>query len=173
MKMAGSFAAAIGVAEQNCREWIYTGSGEIFHADELREIAREYDSRTPLEEDEFLIVTDDGSIGMALANLKEPQWFFVTPGFAVANILHDDFHKYIVPIVNKAVGSVAGKPQNVGDHARAQAVQLFCKNCDAPLHPGSRFCENCGMKNTQEFCANCGAKLESDSVFCGNCGTKV
>ena len=61
MKLAGSFEAAVEVAEQNCREWIFLGSGEVYHADELHEIAKEFDEKTPLEEEDFLAVTDDGS----------------------------------------------------------------------------------------------------------------
>ena len=43
MILAGSFAGAVEVAEQNCREWIFLGNGEVFHAEELREIAKEFD----------------------------------------------------------------------------------------------------------------------------------
>lgn len=165
MKMAGSFAAAIGVAEQSCREWIYAGSGAIFHADELHEIAGEYDSRTPLEEDEFLVVTEDGSIGLTFPGLKEPQWLFVSPEWAVANILKDDPKKYMVPADSGA--------DTEGGAGTVNTANAFCKNCGAPLRPGNRFCENCGAKNAPEFCPNCGEKLEEGGVFCGNCGAKV
>ena len=25
-------------------------------------------------------------------------------------------------------------------------LRIYCKNCGAPLKPGSKFCENCGSK---------------------------
>ena len=60
-----------------------------------------------------------------------------------------------------------------GQQTAAGTAKLFCKKCGAPLDPDSRFCENCGARNTPEFCTNCGAKLEPGGVFCGNCGAKV
>ena len=169
MKLAGSFEAATEVAEQNCREWIFVGSGEVFHAEELREVAREYDAKTPLEDDDYLVVTEDGSIGLAFPGLKEPLWYFVSPEWAVANILKDDPEKYMVTVNDGA--QVAGPTGAVMNRSAEPAG--FCKECGAPLQSGDRFCENCGAKNTPKFCMNCGAKLESGSQFCGNCGTRV
>lgn len=169
MKLAGSFEAAAEVAEQNCGEWIFLGSGEVFHAEELSEVAREYDAKTPLEEAEFLVVTDDGSIGLLFPYCKEPQWYFVSPEWAVANILKDDPKKYMVPVNDGA--QVTGTTGAV--MSRSAEPAGFCKECGAPLQSGDRFCENCGAKNTPKFCMNCGAKLESGSQFCGNCGTRV
>ena len=150
MKLAGSFEAAAEVAEQNCKEWIFTGDGDVVRTDELHEIARAYDAKTPLEDDELLAVTEDGSIGLMFQHLKEPQWYFVSPEFAVVNILHEDIHKYIVPL-----------------HA------IRCIKCGAELKPGSRFCENCGAKNTPRFCENCGATLREGAKFCESCGAKL
>ncbi len=161
MKLAGSFAAAVEVAEQNCREWIFLGSGEVYHADELHEIAKEFDEKTSLEEEDFLAVTDDGSIGLLFPYCKEPQWYFVSPEFAVVNILKDDPRKYMI--------SGDGGASRNETHASA----AFCKNCGAPLEPGSLFCGECGTKNAPEFCTNCGAKLNPGSKFCTNCGAKV
>ncbi len=155
MKLADSFETAVEVAERNCKEWIFTGDGDVVHADELHEIAKEYDAKTPLEDNELLAVTEDGSIGLMFPYLKEPQWYFVSPEFAVINILHEDIHKYMVPL---------------GGGAKAA---VFCTSCGAQLRPGSRFCENCGAKNTPQFCENCGAKLRQGAKFCENCGTKV
>ncbi len=169
MILAGNFAGAVEVAEQNCSEWLLAGNGEVFHAEELREVAKEFDEKTPLAEDEFLVVTDDGSIGLLFPHLKEPEMYFVSPEWAVVNILKEDPRKYIIPGDGVSVADGTGMaPRNV-----AQTAKVFCKNCGAELKPGSRFCEHCGAKNAPEFCPNCGAKLEPDSVFCGNCGTKV
>ena len=97
MKIADCFKAAVAVAEQNCKEWIFLGNGDVFHADELHEIAKEFDEKMPLEEEDFLAVTDDGSIGLLFPGCKEPDWFFVSPEWAVVNVLHEDLHKYIIP----------------------------------------------------------------------------
>ena len=154
MKIADCFKAAVAVAEQNCKEWIFLGNGDVFHADELHEIAKEFDEKMPLEEEDFLAVTDDGSIGLLFPGCKEPDWFFVSPEWAVVNVLQEDPRNYMVPVVGGAQRSI-------------------CKNCGAELKPGSRFCEHCGAKNAPQFCTNCGEKLEPGSSFCGNCGAKV
>ena len=184
MKLAGSFEAAVEVAEQNCREWIFLGSGEVYHADELHEIAKEFDEKTPLEEEDFLAVTDDGSIGLLFPHCKEPQWYFVSPEWAVVNILKEDLRKYMIAGDGGAAAAVgagaetanAAKVGNVingASYNRTEVSAAFCKNCGAPLEPGSLFCGECGAKNAPEFCTNCGAKLNPGSKFCTNCGAKV
>ena len=174
MKLAGSFKAAVEVAEQNCSEWIFLGSGKVFHAEKLREIAKEFDVKTPLEDDDFLAVTDDGSIGLLFPNCKEPQWYFVSPGWAIVNVLKDDPRKYMIPNdgeTQTAGGSYSAGAGMVGNAAETGTV--FCKNCGAQMKAGNRFCEHCGAKNAPEFCSNCGTKLKPDSRFCENCGAKV
>ena len=184
MKLAGSFEAAVEVAEQNCREWIFLGSGEVYHADELHEIAKEFDEKTPLEEEDFLAVTDDGSIGLLFPNLKEPEMYFVSPEWAIVNVLKDDPRKYMIPVDGAQTmggAGVAGAGGNTTENAineavagnAAEAGMVFCKNCGAKIKPDSKFCMHCGAKNAPEFCSNCGAKLKPDSVFCENCGTRV
>ena len=178
MKLAGSFEAAVEVAEQNCREWIFLGSGEIFHADDLHEIAKEYDAKTPLEEEDFLAITDDGSIGLLFPYCKEPQWYFVSPEFAVVNVLKEDPRKYMIPIDEgemAAAGADAAMRSAANDtsHIAMDASVTFCHNCGTQLKTGSRFCGECGVRNAPEFCSNCGTKLDPDNIFCANCGTKV
>lgn len=168
MKLAGSFEAAVEVAEKNCSEWIFMGNGEVFHAEELHEVAKEYDSNMPLEEEDFLAVTKDGSIGLIFPGLKEPQWYFVSPEWAVVNMLHEDLHKYIIPIDRNR-----GNTGAAGGVAATGGAAAYCRQCGAPLRSGSRFCEHCGAKNAPEFCVNCGARLNPDSKFCTSCGTKV
>ena len=178
MKLAGSFEAAVEVAEQNCREWIFLGSGEVYHVDELHEIAKEFDEKTPLEEEDFLAVTDDGSIGLLFPHCKEPQWYFVSPEFAVVNVLKEDPRKYMIAVDGEATaaggtGATTGNAVNGASRNVTHASAAFCKNCGAPLEPGSLFCGECGAKNAPEFCTNCGAKLNPGSKFCTNCGAKV
>ena len=151
MILAGSFLDAVGAAIPNCQQWIFLGNGAIYNVPELQEIATEYDDKTPLGDENILVVTKDGSIGLLYPYCKEPSWYFVSPEFAVANILKDDPQKYMVP----------------------QNAATRCISCGAQLKPGSRFCENCGTKNTPQFCENCGAKLREGAKFCESCGTKL
>ncbi len=184
MILAGSFEGAVEVAAQNCREWLLAGNGEVFREEELHEVAKEFDANTPLAEDEFLVVTDDGSIGILFPQMKEPEMFFVSPEWAVVNILKDDPRKYIISGDSGATaagGAGAGTANaakvgsaiNDASRNETHASAAFCKNCGAPLESGSLFCGECGAKNAPEFCTNCGAKLEPGSKFCTNCGAKV
>jgi uncharacterized Zn finger protein (UPF0148 family) len=74
---------------------------------------------------------------------------------------------------------------------------MFCKNCDATLKEGAKFCPNCGAaavtaldipqpelavpvtvepveKQSIELkCANCGTSLKIGAAFCPNCGIKI
>ncbi len=151
MILAGSFQDAVEAAVPNCQEWIFLGSGEIYNVPELQEIAAEYDDKTPLGDENILVVTGDGSIGLLYPYCKEPSWYFVSAAFAVANILREDAQKYMIP----ADGAI------------------LCKSCGAKLQRGSRFCENCGAKITPQFCEHCGAKLPDGAKFCESCGTKI
>lgn len=143
MKLAGSFEAAVGVAEQNCNEWLFTGDGAVVHTGELYEIAKEFDAKTPLEEGEFLIVTEDGSIGLALPDVREPQWYFVSPEFAVANILKDDPQKYLVPVDSGV--------KTVGGAVAANQAKAFCKNCGAPCVPTAVSARTAGQRTRRNF----------------------
>ena len=79
-------------------------------------------------------------------------------------------------IPGAAMGNAAGPQQrkrNGTPMGNAAGTVTYCKQCGAPLRPGSRFCKNCGARNTPKFCKKCGAKLEPDNMFCGNCGSKL
>lgn len=167
MIIADCFKAAVAVAEQNCYKWIFLSTGALFDTEELRAIAREFDEKTPLEEEDFLAVTEDGSIGLLFPGCKEPDWYFVSPEFALVNVLQEDINDYIVPAGDgvAATGGASGYTTEKG--------VVFCQQCGAQIKADSKFCMHCGAKNTPGFCSNCGAKLEAGSQFCGNCGTKV
>ena len=176
MKIADCFKAAVAVAEQNCNQWIFLGNGEVFHADELREIAKEYDEKTTLAEEEFLAVTEDGSIGLLFPGCKEPDWYFVSPEFAVVNVLEENPEKYMIRTDKgvKVTGAAMGSATADGvSHNVVEVAPVFCKNCGAQLEHSSCFCGECGAKIAPEFCGNCGAKLNPGSKFCRNCGNKV
>ncbi len=179
MIIADCFKAAVAVAEQNCHKWIFLSSGALFDTEELRAIAREFDEKTPLEEEDFLAVTDDGSIGLLFPGCKEPDWYFVSPEFAVVNVLQEDLNDYIVPVEGGAAaaggaGSILGSgTANGAAIDAAETGMVFCENCGAKIKADSNFCQHCGAKNAPKFCSNCGAKLKPGSIFCGNCGTRV
>jgi RNA polymerase subunit RPABC4/transcription elongation factor Spt4 len=179
MILAASFQDAVDVAAPNCQEWIFLGNGQIYTVPELQEIATEYDDKTPLGDENILVVTKDGSIGLLYPYCKEPDWYFVSPEFAVVNILKDNPEKYMVPVDDGAqakggTGTVMG---NSGGSAASNGTPgteaVFCKNCGTRLDPDNLFCGNCGARNAPAFCGNCGAKLNPDDIFCANCGSKV
>lgn len=128
MWVTDCFGNAFAVAKEIRKEWLFAQDGTIFNEQELAELARGYDRETPLDEDEVLVITEDGSIGLVMPNVEEPLWYFVSPEFAVVNILHDDLAKYV-----EGTDTV-------------QKVK-FCRECGTPLS-GGRFCENCGAKVT-------------------------
>ena len=92
------------------------------------------------------------------------------------------------PAMNNAAGpqrmqrtgaprSNAARPQQTqrtgAPKSNTAGTVTYCKQCGAPLRRGSRFCKNCGARNTPKFCMKCGAKLDPDNMFCGNCGSKL
>ena len=179
MKLAGSFEAAVEVAEQNCREWIFLGSGEVYLADEMYEIAKEFDEKTPLEEEDFLAVTDDGSIGLLFPHCKEPQWYFVSPEFAVVNVLKEDPRKYMIATNDGAMAAV-GTSAAMGNAAKVGSVindeyGSTMTNRTANISAMGNVVNGANYNRTEAsaaFCKNCGAPLESNSLFCGECGAK-
>lgn len=125
MKMADCFAAAFAVAKGIRKDWIFVEDGSIYNEKDLEEISQIYDQENLLAEEDFLLVSDDGSIGLLMAGEDEPQWYFVSPEFAVVNILHEDLEKYM-------------------DNSSGKRPK-FCGNCGAPL-TGGNFCSSCGAK---------------------------
>ena len=76
----------------------------------------------------------------------------------------------------QSTGSAAADPMEASTDWGVDAVHMRaynCTKCGAELIPGSRFCENCGTKNTPRFCENCGATLREGAKFCESCGAKL
>ena len=54
-----------------------------------------------------------------------------------------------------------------------------CRNCQATLTEGQKFCPNCGTTIEGETlpktltCTNCGAEVPSETKFCPKCGTSI
>lgn len=56
--------------------------------------------------------------------------------------------------------------------------EITCPSCGAKQQPGSRFCNQCGVRiasaaEEETTCPICGAKLPLNSKFCNSCGTKL
>jgi membrane protease subunit (stomatin/prohibitin family) len=48
-----------------------------------------------------------------------------------------------------------------------------CVKCGAQMHPGAKFCNECGAKQEPAKCTNCQHDLAPGAKFCDDCGTKV
>jgi membrane protease subunit (stomatin/prohibitin family) len=48
-----------------------------------------------------------------------------------------------------------------------------CIKCGAQLHPGAKFCSDCGTSQGPSKCSKCQADLAPGAKFCNECGTKV
>jgi membrane protease subunit (stomatin/prohibitin family) len=57
--------------------------------------------------------------------------------------------------------------------ATPAAAVTKCVKCGAALHPGAKFCSECGSKQEPGKCAKCQADLAPGVKFCNECGTKV
>ena len=56
---------------------------------------------------------------------------------------------------------------------RPAAAPAACVSCGAGIPAGSKFCPECGAKQTASAqCTACGKALEPGSKFCGECGAK-
>lgn len=56
--------------------------------------------------------------------------------------------------------------------------EITCPSCGAKQKPGSRFCNQCGVRiasaaEEETTCPICGAKLPLNSKFCNSCGAKL
>ena len=47
-----------------------------------------------------------------------------------------------------------------------------CSSCGAAIPAGSKFCPECGAKQSAAFCTNCGKEIPVGSKFCLECGAK-
>ncbi len=55
----------------------------------------------------------------------------------------------------------------------APAATAVCAACGAQIAAGSKFCPECGAKQTSEvFCTSCGKPIPSGTKFCPECGAK-
>lgn len=130
MYLAASMIDAVKIAQLVCEEWLYVKNGERFIKEELELLAEAFDETIPLADNQFFIVTEDGSIGIMYPNAKEPDWYLVSPEFAVFEILDMTPEEITNMLENSQKNSVKHK---------------YCTNCGAILTRG-KFCENCGAK---------------------------
>lgn len=58
--------------------------------------------------------------------------------------------------------------------AAAAATTAVCSACGAAIPAGSKFCPECGAKQSSgSFCGNCGTAVPAGTKFCPECGTKL
>lgn len=50
---------------------------------------------------------------------------------------------------------------------------MKCPSCGSDIPVNSRFCPNCGAKQTTIFCPNCGTQVPPTAKFCTNCGSTL
>ena len=68
-----------------------------------------------------------------------------------------------------------------GDNDSSDSKNVICKNCGEQLSENTKFCPNCGTKNTSQelevkknkFCSECGSKVAIGAKFCPECGAKI
>jgi len=77
-----------------------------------------------------------------------------------------------------AIGNaMAGAMTNAMNQKPAEttpaAAKVNCITCGALMLAGSRFCSECGAKQTKQKCSNCQTELTPGTKFCNECGTKV
>ena len=50
---------------------------------------------------------------------------------------------------------------------------MYCRQCGQPVPDGTKFCPECGAKQSSgSVCVKCGADVKGKK-FCPECGTKV
>ncbi|MEP6911103.1 MAG: SPFH domain-containing protein [bacterium] len=67
----------------------------------------------------------------------------------------------------------AMKGRSAEPPASAAATTSKCVKCGSPLHPGAKFCSDCGTSQVAGKCSKCQADLAPGARFCNECGTKV
>lgn len=82
--------------------------------------------------------------------------------------------------VGMAMGNMMNGMQNGGDGTPLSTngngpKKIICKNCNAVVPEGMKFCGACGTKVEDEKpkCQACGAELIPGMKFCGVCGTQI
>ncbi len=78
-------------------------------------------------------------------------------------------------IGNAMAGAMADamKGRTAESPASAAATTSKCVKCGAQLHPGAKFCSDCGTSQEAAKCSKCQAELAPGARFCNECGTKV
>ena len=80
---------------------------------------------------------------------------------------------------NAMAGAMSDAMKQKGSEPAAPAavtsggVGAKCVKCGAQMHPGAKFCNECGAKQEPAKCSNCQNELAPGAKFCDECGTKV
>jgi membrane protease subunit (stomatin/prohibitin family) len=84
-------------------------------------------------------------------------------GFAVGNAMAGAMSDAM-----KQKGSEPAAPAATSGSAAAK-----CVKCGAQMHPGAKFCNECGASQAAAKCSNCQNELAPGAKFCDECGTKI
>ena len=73
-----------------------------------------------------------------------------------------------------AMGQMFAQSMNPSaPQAPAAAVGAVCAACGAQIPAGSKFCPECGAKQSSgSFCTSCGKEIPAGTKFCPECGAK-
>lgn len=108
----------------------------------------------------------------------------IAAGAAVAPVIGGAMRNVVQPMNTTSGGASAPQVDQFSMgvvHSQAPVAtesEATCPSCGAKQQPGSRFCNQCGVRiasamEEEATCPICGAKLPPNSKFCNSCGAKL
>src|SRR6266496_516193 len=88
-------------------------------------------------------------------------------GFAVGNVMANAMADSMKQRGSESTGS------NTSTAGGAASAGEKCVKCGAQMHPGAKFCSECGAHQEPAKCPNCQHQLAPGAKFCDECGTKI
>jgi len=87
-------------------------------------------------------------------------------GFAVGNAMAGAMSDALKQRGSESTGAASSS-------GGAAAAGARCFKCGAQMHPGAKFCNECGARQETAKCPNCQHELAPGAKFCDECGTKI
>src|SRR6266516_6107987 len=88
-------------------------------------------------------------------------------GFAVGNVMANAMADSMKQRGSESTGS------NTSTAGGAASAGEKCVTCGAQMHPGAKFCSECGAHQEPAKCPNCQHQLAPGAKFCDECGKKI